>query len=333
MENHPGATPYSAVRYSVQIVAWNNGPQLVDCLRSVLASPHPSYEVLVLDNASPQDELAAVRENFSGDMRVQCEKSDRNLFFAGGHNHISLQARGEFLILLNPDTVVEPDWLERLDELDQEKRIEIGQLELLRIEPAGEPQTQGIFLDRAGFVKQVMAVDPARIRKDILGANGAALVIRAALWRTLGGFDESFDMYFEETDLCWRAARQGASAEFLPGPVVRHIEGGSHGRTKKGFARSQFLFARNRIWSLVKNLESSELLWLLPLHLLLCPVVALRFVFTDGWGKGWAMLAAPFASVSGWRRAFKSRRRASCGNRDLLRAGLIRKEILGVPLP
>jgi len=322
-----------SLRFTIQIVAWNNGMQLVDCLRSVLASSHASFEVLVLDNASPQDELAFVRAHVGDDPRLVCRRSPENLYFAGGHNHISMEARGEFLILLNPDTVVDADWLERFDDLDAASRVEIGQLELLRFEPRDEPQTRGIFLDRCGFVKQVMSVSPGRERKRILGANGAALVIRAQLWRSLGGFDDSFDMYFEETDLCWRAARQGTGAEFLPGPVVRHIEGGSHGRTKKGFARSQFLFARNRIWSLVKNLDGLELVWLFPLHLLLCPVVALRFFLTDGWGKGWAMLVAPFASVPGWRRAFKSRRRATCGNRYLVRAGMIRKEILGIPLP
>lgn len=322
-----------SLRYTIQIVAWNNGMQLVDCLRSVLASTHPSFEVLVLDNASPQDEFAFVKAHLGDDPRLVCRRSPENLYFAGGHNSISADARGDFLILLNPDTVVDPDWLDSLDGLEAQSPIGIGQLELLRFDPKDEPQTQGIFLDRGGFVRQVMQVSPGRGRKRILGANGAALVIRRRIWEELGGFDTDFDMYFEETDLCWRASRRGHAVEFLPGPVVRHIEGGSHGRSKRGFARSQYLFCRNRAWSLLKNLDAIELIWLFPLHLALSLVVALRFTVTDGWGKGWAVLAGLVASIPGWPRAISARVAAVKTNAELRREGLIRNELLGIRLP
>ena len=259
------------LRFSVLIVGYNSQRFLFDCLTAALAADHPAFEVLFLDNGSPQPEAQWVRANFM-DSRLRVFDSEQNLFFAGGVNMLARAARGEILVLLNPDTRVDAGWLKGLEEC-----FVLGyaaaqaQLKHLRDDSKGEPP--GYFIDKYAFI--VHARPPADGKPaQIFGGRGAGLAIRREVFVAIGAMDEVMEMYFEETDLCWRINLFGGKVAFAPAAVVYHLVGGSSHPTF--FRWSQYRFIRNRIWSLLKNYELSTLVRVLPLHVALTALSALR---------------------------------------------------------
>lgn len=251
------------LRFSVLVVGYRSLEYVEGCIGSLLAERRDDFEVLFLDNASPEPEAELLRERFGTDARLRILESDRNLFFAGGMNHLAAHARGELLLLVNPDSRCQPGFFASFAEHDTARPIAVGMGELRRLAPPHELQSAGILLDRLGLVHQLPR-DAALARRPIFGANGACFVVRRSIFEELGGFDESFEMYFEETDFCWRAWLSGHEVELLPGAVLLHAEGGSSVGTSSD--RRQYRFCRNRIASVARNVDRSDLPWVLPLH-------------------------------------------------------------------
>lgn len=249
-------------RYSVLVVGFRSQEFIVDCIGSLLSDPRPDLEVLFLDNASPQPEAELVRATFGADHRLRVLESPGNLFFAGGMDFLAEQALGDILVLVNPDSRCGPGFFDALDAHDAQSPLQVAMGELRRLNKPDEIQSAGILVNRLGLVLQLPRGGPLR-RRPIFGANGACFLVRASLFSSLGGFDRSFEMYFEETDFCWRAWLAGHRVEFLPGVVLFHAEGGS---SQGGNDRRQYRFCRNRMASLARNLDALDLPWVLPLH-------------------------------------------------------------------
>ena len=92
---------------SIIVVSYNTKEMTLECLRSIREqTTNRSFEVLFIDNDSSDGSFEAVREEFSDDARYRIEASTENLGFAAGNNHLAREARGRYLLLLNPDTVV-----------------------------------------------------------------------------------------------------------------------------------------------------------------------------------------------------------------------------------
>ena len=250
-------------RFSVLVVGYRSLEYVVGCIASLLSEPRGDFEVLFLDNDSPEPEAERLREQFGNDPRLRVLESATNLFFAGGMNRLAREARGELLLLVNPDSRCEPGFFAAFETHDATRPIEVGMGELRRLDPPHGLQSAGIHLDRMGLVHQLPRSVPLE-RRHVFGANGACFVVRRSIFEQLGGFDESFEMYFEETDFCWRAWLAGFEVEFLPGAVLLHAEGGSS--VGSGFDRRQYRFCRNRVASVAKNSDPLDLAWVLPFH-------------------------------------------------------------------
>lgn len=250
-------------RFSVLVVGYRSLEYVGGCIGSLLSDPRGDFEVLFLDNASPEPEAKHLRERFGNDPRLRVLESGTNLFFAGGMNRLAREARGDLLMLVNPDSRCEPGFFAAFETHDATRPIQVGMGELRRLDPPHELQSAGIHLDRTGFVHQLPRSAPLE-RHRVFGANGACFAVRRSIFEQLGGFDESFEMYFEETDFCWRAWLAGFEVEFLPGAVLLHAEGGSS--VGSGSDRRQYRFCRNRLASLARNADPLDLPWVLPLH-------------------------------------------------------------------
>jgi len=250
-------------RFSVLVVGFRSLDYVEGCIGSLLADPREDVEVLFLDNASPEPEAELLRERFGSDPRLRVLENGRNLFFAGGMNHLAREAHGELLLLVNPDSRCRLGFYGAVEDHDNFRSIDVAMGELRRLEPPHVLQSAGIRLDRLGLVHQLPRGGDLE-RRPIFGANGACFVVRRSLFQELGGFDESFEMYFEETDFCWRARLAGRDVEFLPGAILLHAEGGSSVGSSSD--RRQYRFCRNRLASVVRNVDPFDLPWVLPLH-------------------------------------------------------------------
>ena len=190
------------MRASVIIVSYNSREDLKRCLPSLLPSLGAQDEVIVVDNASSDGSAGWLAQSYP---QIHLVNSPDNLGFAGGNNLGAHYANGRYLAFLNPDTVVEPGWLEALIaalESHPEAGLATSKILLLsdpeRINTCGnDVHISGITLCRGmGLLRQSFSS-----QEEVSAASGAAFVIRKDVFEALDGFDERFFMYMEDTDL------------------------------------------------------------------------------------------------------------------------------------
>jgi O-antigen biosynthesis protein len=231
-------------RVSVIIVGWKAAPYLIDCLRTLAVfTSNQDYEVIVSLN-EPTDELvAALDDAVKGASVLQ---SRVNLGYAEACNRGAIHAKGEFLVLLNDDTWVETGWLDALLGLAEEQPV-AGAIGSRLLDPSGSLTEAGSILWADGTTAAVNNdVPPAGYDWDwprrVDYCSAAALMVRTALWRQLGGLDTGyFPAYYEDVVLCLELRRLGHEVWYQPGARVRHIRNAS---STGEYAR--FVSARNR---------------------------------------------------------------------------------------
>lgn len=233
----------AAPKLSILVISYNTREMTLDCLASIEAETRASHEVIVLDNVSPDGSAEAVAAAFppATHPRIRLIASQVNHGFAKGNNIAAKEARGEYLLLLNPDTLVLDGAIDKLlafAERAPEAGIWGGRT-LTRervLDPicAFDDQTLwSIFCRLTGL--SVAFGGSALFNPEYYGGwkrdserevgviMGCFLLIRRETWEKLGGFDLSFVMYGEEADLCRRAREAGlARPRMTPEAEIIH---------------------------------------------------------------------------------------------------------------
>lgn len=230
---------------SILVVSWNTREMTLACLRSVLAETRAAFELIVVDNASDDGSAAAIAAEFGADPRVRLIEEAENHGFARANNLAARGARGEFLLLLNPDTVTLDGAIDRLLAFAR-ARPEAGIWGGRTVFADGwlnptscwaRPTAWSAFCRVSGLTG--LAPRSALFNPEAYGGwardaerevdvvTGCFLLIGRALWERLGGFDPAFLMYGEEADLCLRARAMGARPRFTPEAVIVHHGGAS----------------------------------------------------------------------------------------------------------
>jgi N-acetylglucosaminyl-diphospho-decaprenol L-rhamnosyltransferase len=231
-EGDPAAAGWSAV-----VVNYNAGPALADCVASVLAQD-PAPELVVVDNASTDDSVDALREAHPG---VRVVHSGANLGYARAANLGIAATEAPIVAVLNPDTVLtagagravtarfaaEPD----LGAVGPRIHNDDGTVYPSARKVPGLVDAVGhgllFFVWPANpFTARYRetGADPARPR-DVDWVSGAAVWLRRAALDDVGGWDERYFMYVEDVDLCWRLRRAGWRVTYEPSGTVEHIQG------------------------------------------------------------------------------------------------------------
>lgn len=256
------------------IIVNHNGIEFVDtCLRSVLASRYNNFEVVFVDNGSNDGSLEYVRKVFGSESRLKFVENHKSLGPAVGRNRGAKVANGKYLIFLDNDTQAKEDWILRLVEaLEKDGSIGAAQAKLLRMD-SNFYDCAGDCLGPLGFLieRSRGQIDNGQLDfvADILSAKSAASMIKRELFEKIGGFDEDYYMYLEETDLSWRVWLSGYRVVFVPSAVVYH----AFNTPKKDFKKYypnyvvRYYGCRNYITTLVKNLEVVHLIRYLPVHI------------------------------------------------------------------
>ncbi|MBI2077302.1 MAG: glycosyltransferase family 2 protein [Euryarchaeota archaeon] len=205
---------------SVIVVTCNSEPWIEACLSSVFAQAPAPREVIVVDHESRDATVDIVRRKFPHATLIEAP----NRGFGAGCNRGADAARGTILAFLNPDAVAEPGWLGGLAESLRERgTIATSQVVLLddpaRINTLGH----GLHFTGLGFVlgyRQGRA-DPT-MPTEVPGFSGAAFAMRREDYIGLGGFDDTFFLYQDDTELSWRARRRGFRILLVPASCARH---------------------------------------------------------------------------------------------------------------
>ena len=312
-------------RASIIIVSYNNREDITRCLESVRRTACPGYEVIVVDNASTDGSADAVAAGFPEATTV---RSSANLGFGGGCNLGATRARAEFLVFLNPDTIVEPGWLSALvNALDANSRVGLVTSKILML---GEPErinTCGNTVHLSGLTLcRGLGASSRSYQKEeeVDAVSGAAFAIRRDVFQSLGGFDESMFLYMEDTDLSLRARLAGWESLFAPQSIVYHDY------SLKVFPLKVFYQERNRYLMLLKNFRWATLVALVP-ALLMAEAITWGFVLLYDRRNIWNKLKAYQWTVRNWgaimnkRRTTQSSRKT--GDHELLRRTSFRLDL------
>ena len=274
---------------TVVVVTWNGLHHLRRCLPAVLAQELPGgreLELVVVDNASTDGSVPFVEELAERDPRVRLLRNACNDGFAGPNNQAFQAARGEYVVTLNNDTLVEAGWLAALvAAAEADERIGSVASKMVFGHAPHVIQSAGIVIDRAGIawdrlvgqldqsVRQQSGgteiaakrnAEPAERVVPVFGASGGAALYRKRMLDELGGFDARFFMYLEDVDLAWRALLAGWEAVYQPRAVVRHAHSGSAG---EGSPFKNWHLGRNKVWTIAKCYPAPGLWRYLPLIL------------------------------------------------------------------
>lgn len=284
-----------APRLSIIIVSYNTRELTLACLQSVLRETSSvSYELLVVDNASTDGSAEAIRTAFPPERypQIRLFSLTENLGFAAANNLAARDARGHYILLLNPDTVVLDRALEKLAAFaDAEPQWGVyGGSTVFAdgtLNPTAgwmKPTVWSMFSIALGLARlfrrsrifnweslQGWSWDAPR-RVDIV--TGCLLMMRREDWQRLGGFDEQYFMYGEDADLCLRAAEAGLPAVLYPEARIVHHGGASEPvrsdklvrlfraktqlfRAHYGPLRAAALAAMLQLWCLVRIVGSA----------------------------------------------------------------------------
>ncbi|MBN1269817.1 MAG: glycosyltransferase family 2 protein [Kiritimatiellae bacterium] len=209
---------------TVSIVTYNSAATIRGCLDSILGQKGVDAEIIVADNHSTDTTLDLLRA--FGD-QVRAIANAENIGFGAGHNLAARHAGpSRYQLVLNPDAkIMESDGLKHLVEwMDAHPKCGLAGMAVVkdgrRIPPKMDyPGAKGAPVDFSG------------LPGNIAWVVGASMMIRRAAFEQVGGFDEEFFLYGEETDLCLRLRKAGHEIGFVEGVTVEHIGGVSEGRT------------------------------------------------------------------------------------------------------
>lgn len=263
---------------SVIVVGYNSRCFLEQCLGSLRQQEYPaSYEILFVDNVSTDGSADYVRAEFP-DIRV-IENTENN-GYAGGNNLGAQNARGTVLAFLNPDTCTEPDWLQELVRpLVMDSTVGLTTSKIILADQPDTVNTCGNDLSLTGITTCHRAgerVAAVTTDEDVTAVSGAAFAIWTDLFKWLGGFDERFWMYLEDTDLSWRARLAGYRCRLAANSIVAH-----HYTLTLTPNKTQVI-ERNRYLMLAKNLNGGAFVALMP-----------QLVIGEILTWGWATLRGP----------------------------------------
>ncbi len=306
-------------RVSVIIVNYNGQAHLAKCLNSLLVGFSANDEIILVDNASTDGSAEYVEQTFPT-IRVIRNKSNQG--FSGGCNVGAEWAIGQYLAFLNPDTVVVPGWLDALiAALEADPRMGLATSKILLLDDRDRINTCGNDMHYTGLTLcRGLGTNRDTLTRggEVSAVSGAAFAIRRELFEALHGFDESFFMYMEDTDLSWRARLAGFRCLYVPDSVVYHDY------TLRFGPQKTFYQERNRYVMLLKGLQWRTLLLLLP-ALLLAELATWGFVIVQE-RRQWTNKARAYAWVWGhWPDILTGRRQTQAlrrvRDRDLIAQG------------
>lgn len=238
----------------IVLLNYNGVHDTLECVESLQKITYPNFRIIVVDNGSSGDDVQQLRS--LGKIILLIE-SDINLGFSGGNNlgiKSALESGAEYILLLNNDTVVEPDFLERLiDGFGEDDQIGITVPKINYYAEKGRVWYGGGYISKyraSGFTNGV-GEDETKYStdKDVSFATGCCLLIKSSSISKVGLMDEGYFLYLEDTDYCMRYINAGYRIKYIGGSKIYHKVSAA---TQKGNAllplyyvtRNRFYFAK-----------------------------------------------------------------------------------------
>lgn len=264
---------------SIIIVNYNGIEHLQKCFNSLKKLKYKQIETILVDNCSTDQSISYIKTKFPKTIII---KNNENLGFAEANNIGYQKSTGEYILLLNNDTVVEERLINELIPLFK-MNIDIGAIQpkIYFMDKPGKLDSTGSYLTASGLLYHmgINRFDSKvyNYKRYIYSAKGACLFLkRKVLEKSLLNnkiFDENYFAYFEETDLCHRIWLSGYKVLFFPKLLIHHKMGATSSKIDINII--QYHSYKNRIATYIKNLSGKYLLRILLFHLVFIEIYSI----------------------------------------------------------
>ena len=254
--------------FSIIILYWQNAQYLAECLASLAAQSYQDFEIILLDNGSPQPLDPLLIASFP-QLKFQMLTASKNLGFSAGNNLAVKSSLGEYLVFLNADAFPNPDWLEQIRSSILKFPRHFFASRLISASDPAKLDGEWNVYHVSGLVWRKGHGHPVSKAKgserEVFSACAAAGVYPRQAFELAGGFDEDFFAYMEDIDLDFRLQLLGFHCRYLPQAKVRHVGSGS---TASRSELGVFHGHRNLPWVFLKDMPGIFFWIFLPCHLL-----------------------------------------------------------------
>lgn len=296
---------------SIIILNYNGKNFLENCINSIKEETNGNFEIIIVDNASPDDSGREMGLKYSDCKFIL---NDKNVGVPEGLNIGIKNSSGEFIILMNNDVKVTNGWLDKFFQAYKKNGMALYQPKFVKMK---NPE----IIDGAGNMINLFGFGFARAKgqndhgyyekiEEISYASGTCMFIPRKIMDDIGLFDKTLFAYHEEVDFGWRARLHNYKSYYVPKSLIHHYGSANWGWSKKKF----FLLERNRWIVLLKNYSGKTIAKLLP-SLFLIEIVLLGFFIKKGLLKekilGYAGVLMSLNHIIKSRKVIQSNRKIS----------------------
>ncbi len=265
---------------SIIILNYNAGQLLSDCIESIFKTKYDNYEIILVDNASTDKSYKKCKEKFN---MIHLIENEKNLGYCEGNNVGIREAKGEYVAILNPDTKVEPNWLDELVFAYRKHGDALYQPKILAFEnKIFESAGNMLQIFGFGYPKGRGEKDESQYDKsgNIGYASGACLFTSMKVLNKIGYFDPFLFLYHDDLELGWRAAQRGIKSYYVHSAIIYHLAS----YNLKWSAQKFFWLERNRHYCLLTHYSRKTFYKMLP-ALIIVEIMVLFFYFVKGFGR------------------------------------------------
>ena len=261
---------------SIIILNYNAGELLTKCVESIIESNYENIEIIIVDNFSKDNSHKECKEKFK---QISLIENNANVGYCEGNNIGIRKAKGEFIVILNPDTIVNKNWLNELSTAYKKNGDGIYQPKFLTTDDHSILMSTGnmIQLFGFGFSRNKGEKDQKQFEeiKKIGYASGTCLFTTMKIMKKLNMFDSFLFAYHDDLDLCWRAALHRIPSYYVPKSLVYHPP---EGFSFKWSNFKYFLLERNRIYCILTHYSRSTYYKMIPTLILVDFAVTLFYI-------------------------------------------------------
>ncbi len=295
---------------SIIIVNWNGQDVLSECLTTLKAIDYKEKELILIDNNSSDKSVTIANEFKKFFKRFTIIKNKSNVGFAVANNQGLERSKGKYILLLNNDTKVTPKFLSNLvQRIEKDSVLGVIQPKICLMDKPDYLDNAGSFLTKIGFLKHWGFMEKDREEfseeREIFSAKGACMLIRKSITEKVGLFDPDFHSYFEESDFCWRVWLTGYKVIYYPQSMIYHKVGFTIKRLN--VVDLNYHYYKNRICSLIKNLEYKNFLLVLFSHLIISLGIAIIFLVKFQFKNMSIILRAIAWNINNFKNTLKKR--------------------------
>ena len=263
---------------SIIILNYNAGQILLDCFESVIKTNYDNFEIIIVDNASEDKSYRKCKEKFE---RTRIIENGKNLGYCEGNNIGIKNAKGEFVVILNPDTTVEPCWLNELFSAYNKYGEALYQPKHLSLKEKSIIMSTGNMMNVFGFgyarEKGKKDVNQHNVIEQIGYASGTCLFVPISVFDKVGLLDPFIFLYHDDLDFGWRSAQLGIKSYYVPSSIIYHAESYSLRWNSEKF----FWLERNRKYCLLTHYSKNTYSKIFP-TLMLVDLLVWLFYLSKG---------------------------------------------------